>query len=38
MTKTTVGSETYYKCGKDWYQRIYENGDVAYVAVAAPAQ
>lgn len=38
MTKTVVGSETYYRCANDWYQRIYENGDVAYVVVAAPKQ
>jgi hypothetical protein len=36
MTSVTAGDATYYQCGPSWFQKAYVNGEMAYVAVAAP--
>lgn len=37
-TRTTVfiGGVTYYRCGGDWYQRVYRSSEVVYIVVQAP--
>jgi len=36
MTSTTVGGETYYQCGSNWFKKAYVEGELAYVSVAPP--
>ncbi len=36
MTSVTVGEDNYYHCAPNWYQKAYVNGELSYVAVAAP--
>jgi hypothetical protein len=37
MTSVTAGDATYYQCGPSWFQKAYVNGEMSYVAVAAPS-
>jgi hypothetical protein len=36
MTQVSVGSESYYKCGSNWFQKALANGEVTYVVVNPP--
>jgi hypothetical protein len=36
MTSVAVGDVNYYQCGPSWFQKAYVNGEMSYVAVAAP--
>lgn len=36
MTSVTVGEVAYYRCDPNWFQKAYVNGEMTYVAVAAP--
>jgi hypothetical protein len=36
MTKVTVGSDIFYKCGSNWFQKALANGEVTYVVVKPP--
>jgi hypothetical protein len=36
MTAVPVAGVTYYRCGPNWYQKAYANGEVAFVVVAPP--
>ena len=36
-TIVSVGGVSYYQCGPNWYNQAYQNGDVVYMSVAAPA-
>jgi hypothetical protein len=36
MSSVTVGDVNYYHCGPSWFQKAYVQGEMSYVAVAAP--
>jgi hypothetical protein len=36
MTSVKVNDVNYYHCGPSWFQKAYVNGEMSYVAVAAP--
>lgn len=36
MTSETVGGVNYYRCGPNYFQKAYVEGEMAYVAVAPP--
>lgn len=36
MTSETVGDVNYYRCGPNWFQKAYVEGEMAYVSVAPP--
>ena len=36
-TEIIAGDITYYRCGSDWYQRVYRSTEVVYIVVEAPS-
>ena len=36
MTQVTVASDIFYKCGSNWFQKAFTNGEVTYVVVNPP--
>jgi hypothetical protein len=37
MTPVAVSGTTYYRCGNQWYERAFTNGQVTYVVINPPA-
>jgi hypothetical protein len=36
MTSVTVSGVNYYRCGPNWFEKAYVQGELAYVAVTPP--